>query len=345
MIKKRIQIASLLIGLIVSGIAMLFIARPFFVGLFLAITVAIIARPLHRRIGTLVSRQPTIQTIVTMLIILLIIGTPLALVTNQLINEAQNAYESYLLPGEGETLAGTSQSILTQITDRLPGSETIAIDLGAIKARTINWLTENINRLFSSAVNVAINTFIFLFALFYLIRDGHILKRKLYELSPLSATHSQQIANRFEATVHSVVIGSLVVALIQGGITTIGLLLFGVPEAFLLGSAAVIAALIPGVGPSIIMLPAAVFLYFSGQTIPALGLAVWSIAIVGTIDNIIRPFLIERGLKIHPFFILVSVIGGLIVLGPIGFLAGPIILSFFITLTDIYIKLEDDLIA
>lgn len=344
MIKKRLQIASLFIGLTVSGLAMLAIARPFFVGLFLALTVAIIARPLHRRIAKIISNT-TLQTIATMLIILIVIGTPIAIVGNELVNQAQNAYQSYLLPEEGETITTTSQAIVTEITDRLPGSQLITFDLAIAKEKVLTWLTDNINKLFSSAVSVAINTFIFLFALFYLIRDGHILKKTLYELSPLSATNSEQIVKRFEQTVHSVVIGSLVVALIQGGITTIGLLIFGVPEAFLLGSAAVIAALIPGVGPSIIMLPAAVFLYFSGHTIPAAGLAIWSIAIVGTIDNIIRPFLIERGLKIHPFLILISVIGGLIVLGPIGFLAGPIVLSFFLALTDIYIKLEDNLTA
>ncbi len=337
MLKNRIQVISFFTLLIGTGIALLWIFKPFFSGLLLALTAAIIARPLYRYLETRFKR-PNLAAIVTFLIVVAIIAVPVGIIGGQIVNQAQNVYTSYQDDAD-PAFTYTSESIMKQITEVIPGAG--SFDVAKIKEQLSGWLSGNLNKLFSSALSITINSFIFLFALFYLLRDGDRLKKALHELSPLTDTQTKAIVVRFENTVRSVVVGSLLVALIQGAITTIGLLIFRVPEAFLLGSASVIAALIPGVGPSIIMLPAAVFLYFSGHTTAAIGLAIWSIIIVGTIDNLIRPFLIERGMNIHPFLILISVLGGLAVFGPIGFLVGPIVLSLFFTLSDIYIRLDD----
>ena len=68
----------------------------------------------------------------------------------------------------------------------------------------------------------------------------------------------------------------------------------------------------------------------------ALGLLVWGLLLVGLIDNVLRPILIEKDIKIHPLLILLSVFGGISFFGPIGFLVGPIVLSFVFALVDLY---------
>lgn len=337
MLKNRIQVISFFTLLISTGIALLWIFKPFFSGLLLAVTAAIIARPLYHYLEKHLKRTNLTATL-TFLIVVAVIAVPVGIIGGQIVNQAQNVYSSYQ-DDTDPNFTYTSEGIMKQITELIPGAS--SFDITKIKEQLAAWLSGNLNELFSSVLSITVNSFIFLFALFYLLRDGDRLKKAMYELSPLTSNQTRALVARFENTVRSVVVGSLLVALIQGAITTVGLLIFGVPEAFLLGSASVIAALIPGVGPSIIMLPAAVFLYFSGHTTAAIGLAIWSIVIVGTIDNLIRPFLIERGMNVHPFLILISVLGGLAVFGPIGFLVGPIVLSLFFTLSDIYIRLDD----
>jgi predicted PurR-regulated permease PerM len=142
--------------------------------------------------------------------------------------------------------------------------------------------------------------------------------------------------HRIVVSVNSVVGGTLIVALIQGVLAGIGFAIFDVPNPAVWGSFAVIAALIPTVGTALIMFPAALYLITVNQPLAAGGLILWSVLLVGGIDNIVRPKLIERQTNIHPLAVLLSVIGGIAFFGPMGFLTGPIVLSLLIELLNVY---------
>ena len=118
----------------------------------------------------------------------------------------------------------------------------------------------------------------------------------------------------------------------------VGIWIFGIPNATLWGSIAAIAALIPSVGTSLVVLPGVLYLFLFGERFAALGLMIWGMTAVGLIDNILGPHLMKRGIAIHPFFILLSVLGGLGLFGPVGFLIGPLILALLFALLDIYAK-------
>jgi predicted PurR-regulated permease PerM len=94
--------------------------------------------------------------------------------------------------------------------------------------------------------------------------------------------------------------------------------------------------LIPGVGTTIVTVPAIVYLFFVGEIFSAVGLLVWSVLIVGLVDNLIGPYLISRGNNLHPFIILISVLGGISLMGPIGFVIGPVVVTLFVVLLEIY---------
>src|SRR6185369_1295230 len=109
-----------------------------------------------------------------------------------------------------------------------------------------------------------------------------------------------------------------------------------VPHPALWGSFAVIAALIPGIGTSLIIVPGVLYLFFTSTNLYALGLFIWGVLAVGLIDNYLGPILVHRGVNIHPFLILLSVMGGLIFFGPIGFIAGPLVVALLFALLEIY---------
>ena len=136
--------------------------------------------------------------------------------------------------------------------------------------------------------------------------------------------------------VRGVFTGTLLVALIQATLATIGMLVVGVNNAILLGCIVAIAAMIPGVGTGIVMLPVALLVTLTGNVVGGIALAVWSLAAVGTVDNIIGPKLMSRGNNMHPFIILIAVLGGLSLFGPIGFLIGPVVVTLFLVLLEIY---------
>ena len=108
------------------------------------------------------------------------------------------------------------------------------------------------------------------------------------------------------------------------------------------GGAAAIASLVPNIGTALVLAPAIGFLYFGGEVGRAVGLAIWGVLAVGMIDNFLGPILINRGVRIHPLLILLSVIGGLGLFGPVGFLLGPLVVSLLFALLDIHLETADE---
>jgi predicted PurR-regulated permease PerM len=105
------------------------------------------------------------------------------------------------------------------------------------------------------------------------------------------------------------------------------------------GSITVIAALIPNVGTAVIMAPAIAYLAITGDNVAAIGLAIWAATAVGLVDNLLGPALIGKGASVHPLLILLSVLGGLSVFGTFGFIFGPLAMSLFLALLQIYTEL------
>jgi predicted PurR-regulated permease PerM len=172
--------------------------------------------------------------------------------------------------------------------------------------------------------------------MYFLYRDGERLHAFLLEWSPLPDEFDESILTKLSNAISSLLKGTLTTAVIQGSLVGIGFAIFGVPNPILWGGVATIAALVPIVEANIIAVPGALILVLGGHTIPGIGLFLWSFFSIGLVDNFFRPMLIKRGMNVHPFLVLLSVLGGLAYFGPIGFLAGPVVIAFLFTLLDVY---------
>lgn len=113
-------------------------------------------------------------------------------------------------------------------------------------------------------------------------------------------------------------------------------MIFGVPGSLIWGALAGVAGLVPLLGTSIVLIPAILYLFFTGSTMSAIGLLIWSVAFVSTIDNIIGPFLIGGRAHLNSFLVLISVLGGLAAFGSVGAIAGPTILAALLGLIELY---------
>jgi len=156
-------------------------------------------------------------------------------------------------------------------------------------------------------------------------------------LSPLTDTNDALILKRLASAVRSVAVGTVSIAILQGVLTAIGLTIFGFDRAILWGCFAAFGALIPGVGTTVVFVPAIAFLIYNGSNLSAIALTVWGVLAVGLIDNLLGPYVMSRGNTMHPFFLLLSVLGGISLFGPIGFILGPVILSLFLVFLELYL--------
>ncbi len=329
---KALQRRFFFLLLLGTSILAFFIFRPYLTAVALAATFAVIFYPLYHRIETATRGRSSLAAFITTMLVLLIVFIPLLFFGFQFFREAQGLYSfiSHTDAGLTQTLMG---HIPSAIQDQIPSE---SVDFQQVARQALSWIVNNLGSAFSGIAKLLINLFLSLLTLFYLLRDGRKLKQKIVDLSPLYNSYDRKIFARLELTVNSVIRGSLVVAMVQGVVTGIGLFVFGVPNSALWGSVAAVAALIPSVGTATVLVPSIVYLFITSSLAKTIGLLLWGLFAVGLIDNFLGPHLIQHGIKIHPMLVLLSVIGGISFFGPIGFVIGPVVLSFFVALLDIY---------
>ncbi len=320
---------ALLIGVSIVAVMMFF---PFLITLAIATAFAVVLQPLYKALLKIMKGRASIASILTILITALLILGPLMLIGIQIVQEATALYEHI-----SENQDSIPENFFGMIEDYVhlyvPGIE---IDLQSYVGQGTSWVAQHLGSFFAGTLGTLLQIFIGVIAFYYLLKDGKKFVIALIGLSPLADLHDESIFRRLELAVNSIIKGSLLIALIQGITSGIGFAIFGVPSATLWGLLAAVGALIPGVGTAIVIGPAVLYLFLMGQTGSAIGLAIWGTIAVGMIDNFLGPVLVGRGVRIHPLFILLSVLGGIQFFGPLGFILGPLVLSLLFALLDIY---------
>ncbi|MEX0918228.1 MAG: AI-2E family transporter [Candidatus Paceibacterota bacterium] len=306
---------------------------PFISALALAAVIVTICYPMYERVVRYMPRNnTTLAALVTTLLVLVIVILPVLLLSSLILREAVAIYQ---LLGSSEDFSVVQYVEAIEAAGRqyVPGLE---LNLTEYLRQGAQWLASHLGAIFAGTASTIFLFFIAIIASFYFFRDGKIFTKRLVQISPLPDSQDELILRRLSVAVRSVATGTILVALIQGTLTALGLTLFGFERAILLGAIAAFGALIPSVGTSIVFIPSVLYLLFTGSYIEAIGLAVWGTLAVGLIDNLLGPYLMSRGNVIHPFLILLSVLGGVIFFGPIGFVVGPVLVSFFIVLLELY---------
>ena len=177
-----------------------------------------------------------------------------------------------------------------------------------------------------------------LFIAFFMFLQGDDFIQAIKGLSPLDPVHNDEILRETEVTIKATLWGTVIVAVAQGALGGVGFWIFGLPQPAFWGTVMIPAAVIPVVGSTIIWGPAAVYLLFTGHVSAGVGLIIWGGVVVSVIDNILKPILMKGSGETPSIFILFSILGGLTYFGMIGFILGPLILSFLLSLLRIYQK-------
>ncbi|MDP3958421.1 MAG: AI-2E family transporter [bacterium] len=336
---NKVQPYFLLVLVAGSFALAFFIFRPFLAPLFLAAVFAVVLEPLHRRILPGFRSFPGVAAFLTVLVAVVGILLPLTLIGLLIAREAESLYAALTADG-GASLSTPLLYLESFIETYFPGSEefskNLSANLDAYVKQGLQWVIDNLGRAFSSIAGLLLKFFIFFIALYYLLRDGAKFRKAVIELSPLSDADDEAVSSRLELAVNSVIKGNLAIALIQGMLTAVGFAVFGIPNAVLWGTVAALAALIPGVGTSLVFIPAIAFLAVTGEGGSAFGLFVWGVAAVGLIDNFLGPKLVGRGMQLHPLLVLLAVLGGLALFGPVGIFVGPLAMSLLLAFLSIY---------
>jgi predicted PurR-regulated permease PerM len=316
---------------------------PFLSALALAAIVVIICYPMYRFILRFITRQNrSLAALVATLIVFAAVVTPVSLVSSLLVNEFVSFYRSIETTDQLpiDTVLG---GVETMVQAYVPDFE---INFSEQIKQSASWFAGNIGTLFAGTLSVVVTFLIAMLGSFYLFKDGERLVAWMVKVSPLKDTEDQIILERIARSIRSVATGTVLVAILQGLLAGVGFALFGIPRPILWGTIGALGALLPGLGTITIMIPGVLYLLYLGNFTAAIGLMIWAGVCIVVVDNFISPYLMSRGNNLHPFVVLLAVLGGIALFGPIGFIIGPVMISLFLVLLELYGQyMSDDGIA
>jgi predicted PurR-regulated permease PerM len=324
--QRTISLVILVVLVVLLAILFYQVMIGFLLPLFLAVLLAILFQPLHRWMIRLFGGYDRLAAAITTVLILLIVLVPLAFVLLQaateataIVSQARENKQSHAKTLDG--IVGKANVWLKtnfSAADLEKAARDKAQELfGPIAARTPGVLG-----------GLLINTLVTVLGLYYFLADGQQMMASGMRLFPLDPKYQQQLVGKFVEMSRAVTSASLVAALTQGILLGIGYYVAGLHGVFLLAILTMLASFIPLVGSSIVWGSSAIWLFFSGKPTDAIVLAVWSLGVAMAADNFVKPLVLRGQAKLHPLLALLSVLGGVQVLGPLGIFFGPMAVSF-----------------
>jgi len=345
-----------LLGVLAVSLYFAFLVlQPFVHNIFIAIILASLLHPLHKRIKSRMPNRDTMAALCSTTLVTLVIIVPMFLFTAALVGQAGKSIsgvQAWLKDAHleawlrGENLA----PYVNWLQETFPWLE---LDLNKIDFKgSLMEFSKNVGqvsidigtRLLGNFAGLLLNFLIMLFVLFFLFRDGERMLVQLKHLSPLHDTQEDRILQKMRDVARSVVMGSFLVAICQGVAGGVGLAIVGVPALFW-GAMMGFASLVPVVGTLLIWGPTAIYLLIVGDVKGALIITGWGAIIVSSIDSVLRPMLMQGQAQMSTFWVFLSIIGGIKYFGPLGILYGPMILALAMVMLSIYADEYSELLA
>lgn len=216
--------------------------------------------------------------------------------------------------------------------------------IGAAASAAGSYMASALGHISQGAVELFIGLFVMLYTTFYFFLQGPQLARTLMGYMPISEVQRQRILTIGLSVSRATIKGTLIIGVLQGGLCGLGFAVAGIPSAVFWAAMMAILSVVPGIGTSLVYVPAAAYLGFTGEYLSAILLLVWCGGVVGNLDNILRPRLIGQDTKMPDLLILLSTLGGIGVYGASGILIGPIIAGLLLTVLSIYSEVFADLL-
>lgn len=331
---QNINLTYFAIIIAVVGAVSIYVLWPFLGVLAIAGILAIILGPVYRYILPRVRNYKGVAAGVTLFLFLFAVILPLIFVAQNIFIETQSFYVS--LSNRDVSLFEKVNSFVESNVQHIFPKFTF--DFREKISEWSLYIINNLGSFFAGTVSFMVKLFLAMFALYYFLRDGDKFKEHVIEMSLLPRHEDERVIGFLKSSINSIVLGSVTVAVLQAIVAGVGFSIFGVPNPALCATIIGLVALFPGVGPSVVWVPATVYLFFYGGNFPYawIGLLIYCPILFTYNDTFLGPKMIHKGANIHQLLVLFSILGGVAAFGPEGVLLGPVILAFLFTLIRVY---------
>jgi predicted PurR-regulated permease PerM len=331
-------------GLVTAAIlggTLFLIVRPFLAPILWAMLVAFLLFPAQQALGRRLRGRFTLTAALLTVLTTVVLIAPLPLLALAFANQAKDLFERVQKLGDAYGIARLGDLRELPIISRaVRWVEAVT----PVDAEAINgWLASGGNALAQGlvalsgsfvvgALNAGVGLVVMLFVLFFFLRDGDQMVAGAVRLIPMAAERRDQLREHVGAVTRAVVFGSLLTALVQGALVGVGFALVGLPSPVVFGAVAAVASLIPFIGTALVWVPAAAVLLLQGRWVAALFLIAWSVAVVSSSDNVVRPLFISGRAQISTLPVFLGLLGGLSAFGAIGLVVGPVLIAITLAL-------------
>lgn len=334
---------SFLIIVILVTVAFGWLLLPFYGAVLWAVILAILFYPLNRRLVTRFRGRRNLAAGVSLLACICIVVIPGSVILASLAQEA-NGFYNRISSRELDLV-----TIVERVQELLPAFVLEALEgvrfgsLERIQESVMSLLGQASQTIATRALSIGQGTAQFivslgvmLYVLFFLFRDGTDIAAMIRKASPLSDHHTDFILAKFSAVLKATVKGNVIIAVIQGTIGGLAFWALGIQAALLWGVLMAVLSLLPAVGAFLIWGPVVAYLMLTGDYVKGTILLVIGVFIISMIDNLLRPPLVGKGVRLPDYVILVSTLGGIALFGINGFVIGPLIAALFVAVWSLF---------
>lgn len=339
--KPSIEKLSFAVLTIAATAAFLWLVAPFYSGILWAVILAILFDPLKKWLDMKTPGRPGLAAALALIFCICVVVAPGSIILGLLSHEAAITYEKISARDwDPAVLLDQAKSVAPPFASDLLS----ALHLGDLRSALTSYLGSFTHGVASGALIIGqgagvflLNLALMLYLLFFLFRDGPGLTRAIREASPLSPRHTEMLLERFIAVARATVRGSAIVALIQGLVAGGMFWAVGVEGALLWGVVMTFLSLLPAIGAALVWVPVAIYLALAGFYAKAIILSAVCAVANTAIDNLLRPPLVGKGVRLPDYMVLISTIGGLAAFGVNGLVIGPLIAALFVAVWSLFV--------
>jgi predicted PurR-regulated permease PerM len=338
--RRRLESVAFLAMVLAATAIFFWMVRAFVWPVFWAAIFAVLFQRIHGRMLAACRGRPTPAALLSVLAVVAFVVLPFALVAGAIARQALLLYRGV---ATGEINVQGPIDLLERSLPAVSGFlARHGVDLGQLRV-SVQELAASATRIVATyafgvgqnALWVTIMFILMLYLLFFFFRDGHRIVARTVRVLPLGEERRTRLLLKFTEVVRATVKGNLIVAAAQGGLLALLFWIVGIQTAVFWGVMTAVLSLLPAVGASFVWVPGSIILFASGQVWQGVVVFLGGLGITAA-ENVLRPIVIGRDTKMPDYLILVSTLGGIMVFGLAGFVAGPVIAALFLVLWDLF---------
>ncbi|MCK9797702.1 AI-2E family transporter [Pseudomonas chlororaphis] len=343
--QQNLQHKSLLVLLTLVTIAFIWILLPFYGAVFWAVILGIVFAPLQRRLQLKFGWPRNLTSLCTLSLCLVMAILPVIITSALLVQEGATLYQN-IESGKLDIAAYVAQfkhslpPYFQHLLDRFGMGELEGLREKIVKSamQGSQFFASQAFSFGQGTFEFVVSVFIMLYLLFFLLRDGPELARKIRTAVPLAEHQKRRLQLKFNRVVRATVKGNVLVAVTQGALGGLIFWFLDIPSALLWAVLMAFLSLLPAVGAGIVWGPVAAYFLLSGAIWQGVVLGLFGVFVIGLVDNVLRPILVGKDTKMPDYLILISTLGGLAIFGLNGFVIGPLIAALFMSSWALFVE-------